>query len=86
MTFLMLVLLDLVVDEFRNAPPEISFGRVTPLLLDRMGSGRVRPYFSPCGFGRVWREPPLVVDIMGHVGLSISLVYTVADNVMAAEV
>lgn len=74
MICVMLVLLDLVFDDFWNAPPEISFGRVTPLLLDRMGSGRVRPYISPCGFRRVCREPPLTVDITGHVGLSISLV------------
>lgn len=47
-------LMDLVVDEFRNVPPETFIGCLTPVdLPGRMGFSCVRPYFSPSGFGRV---------------------------------
>ena len=41
---------------------------------------------SPYGFRWASREASLSVNIMGHVGISISMVKTVAENVMTAEI
>lgn len=59
---------------------------VASRLLDRIGFGRVRLNFTPSGFGRVWCEVLVYVDVMGHVGILISMVKTVTENVMATEI
>ena len=39
-----------------------------------------------CGFMSVRRDASLVVEITGHVGISIFMVYTVVEKVKVAEI
>jgi hypothetical protein len=53
--FLMHDLIDLVVDWFQKAPPEIFIGRLTHRLMDQMRFGHVHPYlplFTPIYISR----------------------------------
>jgi hypothetical protein len=59
----------------RNAPPEIFIGRMTPPI-HWIGCDSVR---------RAWRDALLYVDNMRHVGVLISMVLKVVEEVMATE-
>ena len=46
----------------------------------------VRTHIRLRGFMTVRREAPLVLETMGHLGISISMVYTAVENGMVAEI
>ena len=46
----------------------------------------VRTHIRLRGFMMVWHEAPLVVETMGHVGISISMAQTTAAKVLMAKI
>ena len=82
-----LLLFDLAVRCVPDLLPEIFSVWLMKLLDIWTGWNPVlRTHIRQHGFMTVRREAPLVVETMGHVGISISMVYTAVEKVKVAEI